>query len=114
MYMNEYDARNRFLDLKNVVHFTDKYSVSIFKLVCCNQNYRNALWVGIIIGLSQGIIISFFEDFFCALVDNTTTLMYCKQQVYNPQEGFIYLLFLNAFAVGPTLIFLYYFESNIL
>eukprot|EP01022_Parablepharisma_sp_SALTPOND_P005085 TRINITY_DN121634_c0_g1_i1.p1 TRINITY_DN121634_c0_g1~~TRINITY_DN121634_c0_g1_i1.p1 ORF type:complete len:468 (-),score=9.49 TRINITY_DN121634_c0_g1_i1:154-1557(-) len=110
MYETEYDAKKRYVDVQNVVQLTDKYSVSFFGLLKCPSSYRNALLVGIIIGLSQGIINVFFEQFFCHLADTDTTLSYCQNKFYNPESGFAYLFFLNILAIGPTLFFLYSLE----
>eukprot|EP00826_Nyctotherus_ovalis_P005789 TRINITY_DN11316_c0_g1_i17.p1 TRINITY_DN11316_c0_g1~~TRINITY_DN11316_c0_g1_i17.p1 ORF type:complete len:147 (-),score=19.62 TRINITY_DN11316_c0_g1_i17:610-1050(-) len=113
MYANTEDAQRRCQDISNVMELTDKYRVSIFRLICFPPNYRNALIIGIIVGMSQGVINVFFEGFLCQLVNNEVTSSYCKQTLYNPTSSFSYMLFLNALAVAPTLSFVYYFECNI-
>jgi len=110
MYNSEYDAKKRFTDVQSVVHLTDKYTISIFQMICCPPYYKSAICIGILIGISEGIINAFFEGFLCFLVDSETTMAYCQKQVNNPDSGLYYLVFANLLSIGPTLFYLYYLE----
>ena len=111
MYKTEYNVRRRYADIQNVLRLTDKYNVSILKILTLPSVYRNALFVGIGVGFSQGIINSFFENFVCALIEGDTSFLYCDSQELDLKSGFAYLLFLHALIVAPVLFFLYYLES---
>ena len=110
MYINQYDARRRYEDINNMMQLTDKYKTSVFKLIFFPPQFRNALIIGIVIGLSQGIINVFFENYLCRLVENEITYIYCQEQIYSLDNGFSYIIFLHVLAIIPTLSFLYYFE----
>eukprot|EP00826_Nyctotherus_ovalis_P059700 TRINITY_DN8329_c0_g1_i3.p1 TRINITY_DN8329_c0_g1~~TRINITY_DN8329_c0_g1_i3.p1 ORF type:complete len:130 (-),score=44.09 TRINITY_DN8329_c0_g1_i3:47-436(-) len=69
MYWQDHEARARYQDINNVMQLTDKYKTSIFKLILFPVYYRNALIIGIVVGISQGIVIAFFEGFLCQLVN---------------------------------------------
>ena len=110
MYKTEEDAQKRFIDIQNILEITDKYTVSILQFVFCPRNYRNAMLVGVTIGLSQGIIDAFFKDYLCHIMNSNPGYAYCEKQIYSVNEDFTYLVFLNVLAIGPTLFFLYFFE----
>ena len=80
MYKTEYDVRKRYGDIQNALRLTDKYNVSIFSILTCPSRYRNALIVGILIGISQGIINSFFENFLCKVIKDSTSFLYCDTE----------------------------------
>eukprot|EP00826_Nyctotherus_ovalis_P041011 TRINITY_DN4085_c0_g4_i1.p1 TRINITY_DN4085_c0_g4~~TRINITY_DN4085_c0_g4_i1.p1 ORF type:complete len:483 (-),score=121.79 TRINITY_DN4085_c0_g4_i1:121-1569(-) len=110
MYNTEYGVRRRYGDIQNVLRLTDRYNVSIFKMVTLPPMYRNALFVGIGVGLSQGLINSFFENYICKIIDNDTTFLYCASEALNLNSGFAYLLFLSILVIAPVFFFLFYLE----
>ena len=112
MYQKEDDARRRYQDINDITQLTDKYKISIFKLLLFPINYRNALIIGITIGISQGIMNVFFEGILCQLVDNELTYTYCQQELHDVKGDFSYLTSLYALTIAPTLAFIYYFECT--
>ena len=74
-----------------------------------------ALTVGIIVGFTQGIILIFFETFVCNIMasDENAKLL-CQENSYDPEKGFVALLFLNIVTIGPTLFFLFRLERIII
>jgi hypothetical protein len=110
MYKSEEDVQRRFVDIQNILEITDKYSMSIVQFAFCPRDYRNALLIGITIGLSQGIIDAFFKNYLCHMMNSNPGYAYCEKQIYSVNGDFTYLLFLNVLAIGPTLLFLYFLE----
>ncbi len=69
--------------------------------------YRQALFVGLVIGFVQGIITYFFDEFVCSMSSGgSITDLYCQQQTFDPSKGFLALMFLYLLAVGPAIFFL--------
>ena len=112
IYQKEDDARRRYRDINNIMQLTDKYKISIFKLLLFPINYRKALIIGITIGISQGIMNVFFEGILCKLVDDELTYTYCLQELHDVEGDFSYLIFLYALTILPTLAFIYCFECT--
>ena len=112
MYTTEYDAKSRFDDVQNVVSLTDKYRVSLLQLLCCPPRYKSALNVGILIGIGQGITMSFFDDYLCTISSNPTTRKYCMEKKYNPESGILSMVFLYILVVFPIGLYLWKIESN--
>jgi len=113
MYKSEEGAERRYQDIYNVTQLTDKYKVSLFNLLCLPANYRYALIIGIMVGVSQGIINAFFDGFLCESVDSIITSAYCKQTLYSPTSNFSYMLFFYILVIAPTIAFILYFECNL-
>eukprot|EP00826_Nyctotherus_ovalis_P011585 TRINITY_DN13014_c0_g1_i4.p2 TRINITY_DN13014_c0_g1~~TRINITY_DN13014_c0_g1_i4.p2 ORF type:complete len:119 (-),score=13.22 TRINITY_DN13014_c0_g1_i4:548-904(-) len=106
MYCQEEDATRRYEDLSCVVQLTDKCKISFFKLFLFPANYRKALIIGILIGMSQGIINAFFEGFLCELVGPD----YYQEEIYSLEGEYSYSIFLYALSLIPTIGFIRYYE----
>jgi len=44
------------------------------------------------------------------MADTEGARVQCKQDIYNPSSGFLWLMLLNLLAIGPVLFFLYKLE----
>lgn len=106
MYWQEEGATRRYEELSRIMQQTDRYKICFFKLFLLPANYRKPLLIGVLIGISQGIINAFFEGFLCELVGPD----YCQEEMYSLGRKYFYYIFSYALTPIPAACFIRYFE----